>query len=567
MAEMPAHPRLLISTEIEKSVKERISSDTLSGRLHQLALSDAEEIISKPTCRYDIPDGKRLLRQSRYALENIIHCAWAWRMTGDDKFKKRTIAELDAASRLKDWNTSHFLDTAEMCTAVAIGYDWLFDTLSDEQKARYENAMLNKALLPAQFLFDNNGWWTVAKNNWSQVCSAGISYGAVALADKHPEVCNQLLKQCRELLDSCQVFYEPDGGYPEGPAYWHYGSNYQVLAYAMWDRLGDPMEVPEVVRKSGDFMIHLVGPMRIPFNFADAKARVDLPSPAQSWIARHFRDQGQINNLRQVIENEWPGIEEEGSRLLPLHVLWMPLSKGNVSPPPLGASFHGSQEVATMRTSWEDDAAFMAIKGGTAAASHGHMDIGSFVYDAGGIRWFHDLGSDNYNLPGYFYDNRWDYYRLNSFSHNTLVIGGKMQKEAKAVATLDMAESLDQVTLKLNPAYKGQAASVMRDVQFSKPSGSVHMTDVITQPKGDVRWAAITKAKAKVDGDKVILKRGGKQLVLSRLDQSGGEWEVTAARPQTEKEDDNEGYWMISFTAPQKDSVQLKVEWELSPEA
>jgi hypothetical protein len=44
-------------------------------------------------------------------------------MGGGEKFRLRTIAELEAACALKDWNPSHFLDTAEMASAVATGYD------------------------------------------------------------------------------------------------------------------------------------------------------------------------------------------------------------------------------------------------------------------------------------------------------------------------------------------------------------------------------------------------------------------------------------------------------------
>lgn len=47
-------------------------------------------------------------------------------------------------------------------------------------------------------------------------------------------------------------------------------------------------------------------------------------------------------------------------------------------------------------------------------AAHGNIDAGTFVLDLG-KRWFHDLGGDDYALPGYFNDtpstgtDRWDY--------------------------------------------------------------------------------------------------------------------------------------------------------------
>ena len=81
-------------------------------------------------------------------------------------------------------------------------------------------------------------------------------------------------------------------------------------------------------------------------------------------------------------------------------------------------------EVATFRSRWNDPAAVcVGIEARSHAMNHEHLDIGSFVLDALGERWATDLGADNYNLPGYFGRQRYEYYRLRAEGHNTLVIG------------------------------------------------------------------------------------------------------------------------------------------------
>lgn len=61
----------------------------------------------------------------------------------------------------------------------------------------------------------------------------------------------------------------------------------------------------------------------------------------------------------------------------------------------------GPTPVAVHRTSWTDPrAVFAGIKAGRAGENHGHMDAGSFVLDAGGIRWALDLGSQSYHSMG-----------------------------------------------------------------------------------------------------------------------------------------------------------------------
>ena len=65
---------------------------------------------------------------------------------------------------------------------------------------------------------------------------------------------------------------------------------------------------------------------------------------------------------------------------------------------------------------------------------HTQADAGSFILDGARQRWIIDLGSDDYDLPGYFdhgADNRsgprWRYYRTQTAGHNTLVIDGRNQ--------------------------------------------------------------------------------------------------------------------------------------------
>ena len=81
-------------------------------------------------------------------------------------------------------------------------------------------------------------------------------------------------------------------------------------------------------------------------------------------------------------------------------------------------------DAATLRTRWQDnDATFVGFKAGEIGASHGHLDAGSFVLDALGVRWAHDRGGDDYALPNYFSEpQRWTYYRLRAEGHNTLVL-------------------------------------------------------------------------------------------------------------------------------------------------
>lgn len=563
LAENP-HPRLWFPQSAEAALRQKIASDPLAAQLHEAVMAEATRILTERTCRHEILDGKRLLSESRLALHHTFHCAWAWRMSGEEKFRLRAIAELEAACHLKDWNPKHFLDTAEMATAVAIGYDWLHPALSVEQRKMCEMAIIEKALRPAKAVYDSGGWWSKPRNNWSQVCGAGISIAAAAIAGNDSGLSEELFAQGRRLIDPCMEFYAPDGMYPEGPGYWHYGTNYHVMLLAASQGLGGSIAEIPLLRKAGNSIMHLVGPSGIGFNFADSQSRPENSSPAQCWLAAHFHDDvlaGYIrdNLTRQLAAN---GKVLGNKRCAPLFLLWLPEAPPTVSVRPLAAAFRGEQAVATFRTAWNASAAFIGIKGGTPAASHGHMDVGSFVYDAHGFRWIYDLGSDNYNLPDYFGQKRWSYFRLQNRSHNTLEINGQLQnKESLPCPLISSTLTGDSfaAAFDLTGAYSDDAKKVIRSTHFDAQSGTTVLEDEITEPSGVIVWRAWTDAEAEAVGDRVILKKQGRQIVLKRLTPAGT-WSVVDAKPPVPEEKSNAGFRAVVLTVPQQENTKISVE-------
>src|ERR1035437_1879321 len=55
------HPRLLATTEDFAQLKKRMASDSQLQSWHKNLQAQAQELLSKPPSRYEIPDGLRLL--------------------------------------------------------------------------------------------------------------------------------------------------------------------------------------------------------------------------------------------------------------------------------------------------------------------------------------------------------------------------------------------------------------------------------------------------------------------------------------------------------------------------
>ena len=124
------HPRVLLLEGEEQQIKNLIAFDETWKKMHFAILEKSNSIIGKPILERKMI-GHRLLATSCEALLRILNLSYSYRMTGEEKFFKRAKEELLAILRFDDWNPSHFLDVAEMTMAAAIGYDWLFEDLSD----------------------------------------------------------------------------------------------------------------------------------------------------------------------------------------------------------------------------------------------------------------------------------------------------------------------------------------------------------------------------------------------------------------------------------------------------
>lgn len=567
------HPRILFPKSEEAAVKKRINTDPLASELYKELIRRADDAIMFPVCRYHIPDGKRLLTQSRYALGTILNTSMAWRLCGEKKYLDRAILELEAACGLKDWNTKHFLDTAEMSTAVAIGYDWLYHDLSEKQRQRYATALRAKGLDPARkgFTDKKKAWWAKPRNNWAQVCATGLLFAERALEKPGDPIHPGRIEACKS-LNACREFYAPSGAYPEGPGYWHYGSNYHVLGLAVvrGDRAELGIPTPPEFKASPLFTEHLTGPTGKVFNFADAGVSTSRISAAQSWMAREFKDPATCGFIRTKLAKDIADMRKQSTsgthRFSPLHLLWLPKNPASNAPAlPLDSSWQGTQPLATFRSSWtKPESLFLAIKGGYPGASHGQMDVGSFILESDGVRWVDDLGSDNYNMPSYFGSKRWTYFRLTNLCHNTLVIGGKLQNStAKPCPLTNFSSNPNSglASFDLTSAYDGQADSVVRSCQFDRINHRVTLTDVIKSPKQNVRWAIVTHAKIEIKGKVVTLKRSGKQLKITRNDSHGGNWVVLDATPPTKIENQNKSVRILAFTAPASEKLELSLSF------
>ena len=524
-----SHPRLLASSNDFAQLEVRIQSNSLLRSWQDTFHKQAQEILSAPPSRYEIPDGLRLLDTSRRVLNRVYTLALLYRLEGDEKCVQRAWQELEAAAKFKDWNPRHFLDTAEMTHAFAIGYDWLYDTWTADQRALLRQAILEKGFKPALTLYRNHSSWTRMRHNWNQVCNGGIGMGALSLADVEPELTGEILHAALESIQLAMAEFAPDGAWKEGPGYWNYATSYNVtFLAALNSALGTDFDLDKMTgfRETGLFPLHLTGPLGRTFNYADGGDHA-IRAPQLFWLARNFN---------QPI---FAWCERAAAAPSPLDLLWFdPEGNGpKAAGLPLDKYFRGA-EVVTVRSDWENPKAlFLGFKAGDNKANHSHLDLGSFVFDALGARWAIDLGSDDYNLPGYFGNQRWNYYRLRAEGHNTLVInsGSGPDQDPAAAARIIRFESKPARSFgitDLTQAYRQNAQKVWRGIALLDRQKLLIQDEIQTDKSTEIWWFMHTPADIKrIDGRSVMLHQSAGQLRAEILSPEAAVFDFMDAQP------------------------------------
>ena len=527
------HPRLVMDDKDFKDVFKTVRHDIKKGiespavLMHRSLMEAADATLAAAPLVYEKDAaGKRILHVSRAALDRIASCAYAYRFSGDARYLAQAQKDMDAVCGFADWNPSHYLDAGEMCTAVAFGYDWLYDALSPESRALAEKTVKSH-------VFDTREgrWFYGAINNWNQVCNAGVVAGAVAFADIWPE---ESLSAVNDALASnpasVSAGYSPAGAYREGPGYWSYGTQFQILLNTELEKaFGTDFGLSgiEGFDKTMDYLVFTRGNAGKCFNYSD-NPEMNFPEPALWYFAARF-------GKADMMESEMELLRERkyGPRLLPLFIRYAAAvdARGAKAPATMTYAGEGANPVVMTRTGWGPGDLYLGIKGGRAAENHGHMDAGSFVYDAYGQRWSMDMVRQDYSeienllwsCGGEYWSNaqesmRWRLCRINNRFHSTLTVND-MDHVAEGTATLDRVwdeAGKRGATLDMTEIFGDTFSSMKREAVIAE-DGYLRVTDTFV-PAGReaaVRWSMATPAEPEMAEDGIILRAGGVEMKLS----------------------------------------------------
>ena len=533
------HPRITLTGSDVRAIRQKLArgEDEVLVKLHDIIIEAADKYLEAAPLEHKLV-GPRLLDTSHAANQQIVTLSYAWRLTGDRRYADKAISIMETVCAFPDWNPKHFLDIGEMAHAVGIGYDWLYDRLTKDQRKRFAEALDRLAFQPALHRELGYSWFYGSASNWNQVCNGGLVVAALACYEKCPASAREIIVAAAESnFKMAEQLYNPDGNYPEGYGYCIWGSNYEsMMLSAMESCLRCDFGIGEIPgwKKVPQWLLFMECMNWRCFNYSDCGPS-SLAMPVMWYHAFKTGDQSllylEIKKLERGMYRN-TGID----KYLPFIVTYA--SRFNLSSTPAPSSHlwvgAGINPVALVHGDWSlsDADVVLGLKGGRCDFSHAHMDSGSFIFDADGVNWSVDPGLQDYNSQAravqkagrtggdpYGQESmRWEFLRNGNFGHSTISINGALHRSGAFAPITDSFDTPERrgATVDLSETLSDECASAVRTASVIDGK-DLEITDVIRakDERGAlVRWTIITTAEPSIENGCIVLRAKGKTRYL-----------------------------------------------------
>lgn len=580
------HPRLLIRKDEIAALRAKVqSSDALKDALARNLVKCEAHINAEPY-EYKLV-GIRLIQACQDVTARIRDLAAANLVTGDDKYLDRMWLEIQNVLTWPDLNQDrHYLDTGEIAPGLALAYDMLYDYLTEAQRQHFRDEFERLLLDTAVGMFTGTSKYTAndtrqISSNWGAVIGGGLLMCALSFIDSEPEE-SEFTQKCKFLAENavqtCEIPFGmlyPDGAIAEGQGYWTFyieslGQATQSILNMCGDDYGfldspgykEAANFPLYVQSQNGYYCYSSSGHTTGVGYWCACDETYL-------ISKFYDNPEQMETLKAFNDSINRKIGSMG-------MLWYEPSdiEVDVSSYPLDNVFNGMQ-LGTMKASWGDDAAaFLSTIGGELHPSNAHWHAGSFIYEDDGNRWFHDPGSENYDLPGGTHGmDGATLYMKRAEGHNCIVINptaddpGQVTWEYAPIIKMESKPKGGIIVYDLDAVYAHQAKSYKRGFYFGDNRNSLVVQDELELLKdnSDVYHFLTTTGKVTIgdDGKTAYIKEDGMTMKIEYICDAD-KWHLEARdasslTPEIAREGEHSRAHLQKVALVAKDSGKLNI--------
>lgn len=566
------HPRIMADGSRFAQIKAQVASDPLMMAWYADLKQSGDAMLDAPVSQYPVlTGGADMVWLARTIKSRIETLGFLYRISGETQYAERAWKEMEAVAAFPDWNHKHFLDASEITAGFGIGYDWLYDYLSDAQKEVVKQAIITFGLEKALEYYNNpdmDGQWVDKASNWNVVCTGSMGIGALAILDEEPELCSDIIIRGFDSVKPALAMFAPDGNWEEGYTYWQYTMKYFVeYMAALHTAVGTTygFEDVEGIRNAGYVPMYSFGAKQH-FNYHDSN---DPPSaPGMFWLS----DKYEVKEMTAFRVSQMEILDIDP---VVYDLLWYNPALNDMSAKaPLDGYFRGV-ETASFRDVWySGEANYLGFHAGGNNVGHSHLDAGTFVLDSQGERFIRDLGADDYLLENYLNNpHGLQYYRRRAEGHNVLVVNpdanpDQMLNATPVITNFESAPEGGFAIADVTSAYPLVTKSARRGVWLTDNRQRMVVQDeAVFQDGAEVWWFAHTDAAVTVsaDGKSATMEKNGKRLWVGITSDTDCKFTVMDAKPlptsPNPEQNQNGGIRKLAIHMENVTQVRLTVEF------
>jgi len=436
------HPRLFYTPEKIAELRQKAKVDPVVRQAWQSMLAQAdvlldEKFVTKEYAEAGAGQHGNYGHPSRQIVQMAGIFGLAWQITGEKRYAEKLKDALIHFGTFNRWaGDAHHdppwhseLNTARFCFAYAIGFDSIYDYLSDSDRKTIANAMVSLGIGPTldDWVFGQKRIHALDSmgHNWWSVCVSMAGLAALSVMDDVAQAggwvatvndaFTEWFSYSGNILQNKSTNFDQDGAFYESVGYANYAlSEYLFFRLAWLNTLPDtpPVKIP-LLENAGNFFISTCYPTTesvLSVNFGDSRIDANGAQTVRLLLANGY-DKPQYRWY--LNRTDW-GLDD------PVGLVYYSTQTSAKKLQLEESILYSDIGWAIMRSSWDDNATMLAVKS-SFAWNHAHPDAGSFILFHDSKPLIIDSGNCSYSRSEYN-----SYYRR-SKAHNVILADGEAE--------------------------------------------------------------------------------------------------------------------------------------------
>jgi len=542
--ELSNRPRLFFTAERIKNLQEHAARDSVFKEASDKIIERADrlfnaELVSKEYAEGGTGQHGNYNRPSGQIADMGATLGLAYQMTCEKRYAAKLRDAMIHYGNLNRWAGDAYndppwhseLNTARFCYGYAVGYDSIYDFLSEDERKTIAGSMVRLGILPT---LDD---WVLGEkrihaldsmgHNWWSVCVSMAGLAALSLVGDQPQaeawahcvstVFPEWFYYQGNILQNKSVNFDAKSAFYEGINYADYALSEYLLFRLAYTNVFGKSAAPDipVLEDAGDFFVQMCYPSSdsvMSVNFGDSSLKTNGAKTIRLLLANGY----------DKPEYHWYLARTDRGLRDPVGLVYDKLHTDVA----LANDFTESMLYpdigwAVLRSSWHNNATMLAVKSGF-AWNHAHPDAGSFILFHQGKPLIIDSGTCSYSRREYT-----SYYR-HSKAHNVILTDGHAQNpedcgngDRGTVTPGSIPRLIDAAGLK----YVFADATGPTSWKFSRNYRHflwlddiiLIFDDVRTHEKGRLEWLLHYQGKAEKQGEQILLSNGDSRALVRQL--------------------------------------------------